>query len=431
MSIIAVIGAGYVGIPTAANLAHLGHHVVCVDVDAERVRRLSEGDVPILEAGLPALVRSGLDAGRLRFVVGAADAARDAEFVFLCVPTPQSDNGAADLSFVESAVRELAPVLGDAAIVVNKSTMPVGSTDFVAKVLAGSGAPAGVRVASNPEFLRQGHAAEDTQHPSRIVIGSDDREVADRVAALYGASGAPVIVTDPASAELIKYASNAFLATKISFVNSMANLCEAVNADVSDVLLGMGHDPRIGFENLFPGPGYGGSCFPKDTAALLHTADGGGYDFALLRSVIHTNDLQRERTFHKVRAAAGGELRGVPIGVLGLTFKADTDDLRDSPALDIAKRLVEAGAVVRAYDPAAGDVRAFGVEGVERVDDAYGAAHGAAAVALLTEWGELRDLDFARVHESMVAPHAFVDARNLLDPTVMRTHGFQYQGVGR
>ncbi len=431
MSNVAVIGAGYVGIPTAACLAHFGHQVVCADVDAERVRLLSQGQVPILEEGLPVLVREGIDAGRLRFTVGAADAARDAEFVFLCVPTPQSDTGAADLSFVEAAVREIASVLDEGAVVVNKSTMPVGSTDLVAGVLRACGAAPSVRVASNPEFLRQGHAAADSLHPHRIVIGCDDADVAARVAALYAGGSAPVLVTDPASAELIKYASNVFLATKISFVNSMANLCEAVNADVSHVVRGMGYDPRIGFEALHPGPGYGGSCFTKDTVALLSSAEDAGYDFEMLRSVIRTNDLQRERTFEKVEVAAGGSLQGVAVGVLGLTFKANTDDLRDSPALDIAARLVAAGAIVRAYDPAAGDIRAYGVDGVVRVDDAHAAVAGASVVALLTEWDEFRGIDFARVHASMTKPHGFVDGRNLLDPAEMRALGFAYQGVGR
>ena len=313
---IAVIGAGYVGIPTAACFAHLGHHVVCADVDEDRVRLLNKGELPILEEGLPALVAEGIDAGRLRFVVGAAEAARGAEFVFLCVPTPQSASGAADLSFVEQAAREIAPVLGSRSVVVNKSTMPVGSTDFVARVLAEAGAVANVGVASNPEFLRQGQASADTLAPHRVVIGCDDTEVAVRVSELYRDIQAPILVTDPASAEMIKYASNAFLAAKISFVNSLANLCESVNADVKEVVLGMGYDPRIGFEVLHPGPGYGGSCFPKDTAALLHTAVESGYDFEMLRSVIEVNGRQRRARHREVahrgrRQPAGHRHRGL------------------------------------------------------------------------------------------------------------------------
>ncbi len=430
MSSIAVIGAGYVGIPTAACFAHYGHDVVCADVDEDRVRLLSKGEVPILEEGLDALVLEGLQAGRLRFVVGAANAARDAEFVFLCVPTPQSDSGAADLSFVEEAAREIAPLLRPASVVVNKSTMPVGSTDFVGRVLQASGAVSTVGVASNPEFLRQGQAVRDTLHPHRVVIGCDDTEVAVRVSELYRNVRAPLLVTDPASAEMIKYASNAFLAAKISFVNSMANLCEAVNADVREVVLGMGYDPRIGFEVLHPGPGYGGSCFPKDTAALLHTADEAGYDFSLLRSVIDVNHAQRDRMVTKLRAAAGGSFDGARVGVWGLTFKANTDDLRDSPAVYVVRRLVEEGAIVRAYDPVAGEPPG-GLAGIERVADAYEAAEGASIVALLTEWDEFRWLDFARVHDAMVPPRVLVDARNILDPVAMRRRGFDYGGVGR
>ncbi|HEX5586224.1 MAG TPA: UDP-glucose/GDP-mannose dehydrogenase family protein, partial [Acidimicrobiia bacterium] len=319
MSELAVIGAGYVGIPTAVCFAHLGHRVVCADVDEDRVRLLTKGEAPILEEGLTALLAEGLESGRLRFVVGAAEAARDAEFVFLCVPTPQHESGAADLSFVEEAAREIAPVLRPRAVVVNKSTMPVGSTDVVARVLRAAGAPAEVTVASNPEFLRQGHAIADTLAPHRVVVGCDDTEVAVRVSELYRDVKAPILVTDPASAEVVKYASNAFLATKISFVNSIANLCEVVNADMREVVLGMGYDPRIGFETLHPGPGYGGSCFPKDVAALLDMATNYGYDFDLLRSVVAVNERQRDRVVDKVRAACDGSVAGRSIGVWGLT----------------------------------------------------------------------------------------------------------------
>jgi UDPglucose 6-dehydrogenase len=431
MSDIAVIGAGYVGLTTAACLASLGHQVTCADVDVDRVRALSKGDVPILEDGLPALVAEGLAAGRLSFVVGAVEAARHAEFVFLCVPTPQSESGAADLSVVESVVREIAPVLRIGAVVVNKSTMPVGSASMVARELSRSGAATDVGVASNPEFLREGQAVRDFLQPSRVVIGCDDTAVAVRVSDIYRDVSAPILVTDPASAEMIKYASNAFLATKISFINAIANLCEAVNADVREVALGMGYDPRIGFEFLHPGPGYGGSCFPKDTAALLHTAESAGYDFSLLRGVVGVNQRQHERVIEKLREAVGGSLRGVNVGIWGLTFKANTDDLRDSPAMAIAQRLLEEGAVVRAYDPAAGEAAADRLPDLEVVPDAYEAATGAALVALLTEWDELRWLDFTRVAELMVAPRGLVDARNLLDPAAMRRRGFAYQGVGR
>ena len=431
MSDVAVVGAGYVGLTTAACLAHLGHHVTCADLDADRVRSLSKGEVPILEEGLPALVSEGLTSRRLRFVVGAAEAARHAEFVFLCVQTPQSENGAADLSAVVAVAREIATVLSPGAVVVNKSTMPVGSTLLVARELSLAGAANDVGVASNPEFLREGNAVRDFLQPSRVVIGCDDTAVAVRVSDLYHDVQAPILVTDPASAEMIKYASNAFLATKISFINAIANLCESVNADVREVALGMGYDPRIGFEFLHPGPGYGGSCFPKDTAALNHTAEVAGYDFSLLRGVVEVNQRQHERIIEKIRDAAGGALGGVTVGVWGLTFKANTDDLRDSPALVISRALLDEGAVVRAYDPAIGEGTVTQVPGLAVVADAHDAAEGAQVLALLTEWDEFRWLDFGRVVDTMSAPRALIDARNLLDPAAMRRRGFAYQGVGR
>ena len=273
MSDVAVIGAGYVGLTTATCLAHLGHRVTCADIDAGRVASLSKGEVPILEEGLQALLDEGLSSQRLKFVVGAKNAASIAEFVFLCVPTPQGDDGSADLSFVEEVAREIAPVLRAGTVVINKSTMPVGSTRLVQRILAEAGAAIEhVGVASNPEFLREGSSVRDFLEPNRVVIGCDDPAVAVRVSELYRSLNAPMLVTDPASAEMIKYASNAFLATKISFMNAIANLCETVDADVREVALGMGYDHRIGFEFLHPGPGYGGSCFPKDTAALLYAA---------------------------------------------------------------------------------------------------------------------------------------------------------------
>ena len=434
---VAVIGAGYVGLTSAACFAHLGHEVVCADVDEARVARLEKGDVPILEAGLSELVAAGLDSGRLRFVVGATTAARDAEFVFLCVPTPFGDGGSADLSFVEDVVREIAPVLQPGAVIVNKSTMPVGSTLLVTRVLGQNGAANDIGVASNPEFLREAHAVRDFLHTSRIVIGCDDTAIAVRVSELYKSLQAPLLVTDPASAEMIKYASNAFLATKISFVNAIANLCEAVNADVRDVALGMGYDPRIGSEFLQAGPGYGGSCLPKDVAALVHTAAEAGYDFALLRGVVEVNEQQRERVIAKIATGAGGTVAGARIAVWGLTFKANTDDLRDSPALAIVSRLVADGAEVRAYDPILGDpsvavpAAATRIPGVEVFTDPYEAADGASVLAVLTEWHEFRWLDFSRVLAGMTDPHAIVDARNLLDPAAMRRLGFAYQSVGR
>ncbi|MFM8237628.1 MAG: UDP-glucose dehydrogenase family protein [Actinomycetota bacterium] len=428
---VAVVGAGYVGLTSAVCLAHLGHDVRCADIDADRVARLTKGEAPIHEAGLPELLAAGLASGRLRFVVGAADAAASAEAVLLCVQTPQGADGAADLSFVEQVAREIAPVLGTDAVVVNKSTVPVGTTRLVERVLSEAGVVHdGVAVASNPEFLREGQAIHDFLHPDRIVIGCDRPEAAGVLTELYAGLQAPVLVTDPASAEMIKYAANAFLATKVSFINAIANLCEAVDADVREVALGMGYDARIGFQFLKAGPGYGGSCFPKDVAALLHTSRSAGYAFELLAGVEEVNRAQRERIVDKIRRAVGGRLDDATVAAWGLTFKADTDDLRESPAIAICARLVEEGARVRAFDPAAGEQVLDRVPGIEICADAYAAAEGAAAVAVLTEWDEFRWLDFERV-AGVMERAAIVDARNLLDPPAMRRLGFAYSAVGR
>jgi UDPglucose 6-dehydrogenase len=422
MAQIAVIGAGYVGLTTAACFSHLGHDVVCADIDEDRVDRLTRGEVPIVEAGLDALVREGIEGGRLNFVLGAAAAVRHAEFAYLCVPTPQGDDGSADLSYIEAAARQIGPVLPSEAVVVNKSTVPVGSTRAVERVLGRDD----VLVVSNPEFLREGSAVHDFLNPDRIVIGSDDQSAAVRVASIYIGVTAPIIVTDPASAETIKYASNAFLATKISFVNAIAAVCEAVGADVKDVVLGMGYDKRIGHEFLKPGPGWGGSCFPKDSRALVHIADTAGYSFDLLRGVITVNDDQFQRVVAKVRDLVGGSLTGVKVGVWGLTFKARTDDTRDSPALRIVSLLAEQGADVRAYDPA---VKAP-VDGVDPAADPYSVCDEADVLVVLTEWDEFRWLDFDKVAGLMASPRV-VDARNLLDKPALERRGFVYTGIGR
>jgi len=431
MTKIAVIGTGYVGLTTGACFARLGHQGVCADVVPEKIERLSRGEGPILEAGLDDLVREGIDGGRLTFVLGAAKAAAQCEIAYLCVPTPQGDDGSADLSFVDTVAREIAPALRPGTVVINKSTMPVGSTRMVQRVLAEAGAPPeDVMVASNPEFLREGTSVRDFLEPNRVVIGCTDASVAVRVSDLYRSLNAPILVTDPASAEMIKYASNAFLATKISFVNAIANLCEAVDADVREVALGMGYDQRIGFEFLHPGPGYGGSCFPKDTAALLYAAESAGYDFSLLKGVVRVNQEQHERMVTKLTELVGGSLSGVTVAVWGLTFKANTDDLRDSPALVIVKRLLEEGAVVRAYDPAAGERAADLVPGLEVGSDPYEVCNGATALALLTEWDEFRWMDFDRVAQMLQTP-TVLDTRNILDPAALRRQGYTYEGVGR
>ena len=418
---IAVIGTGYVGLTTGACFAHLGHHVICADIVPEKVERLRRGDVPIHEAGLPELVQEGLDAGRLEFVLGAENAVGEAEFVYLCVPTPQSADGSADLSYLQAAAAEISPHLQPGTVVVNKSTVPVGSTRLVEEAMRRSDIP----VVSNPEFLREGTAVDDFLNPDRVVIGAEDQAAAGRVASLYLGVRAPVMVTDPASAETCKYAANAFLATKLSFVNAIAAVCEAVGADVNDVLLGMGYDKRIGHEFLRPGPGWGGSCFPKDTRAIISIAEDAGYDFSLMRGVVAVNDEQFERIVRKVASVV--DLPGATVAMLGLAFKAGTDDTRDSPALEVARRLVAAGATVRGFDPAVDRVE---LEGLEVVDDAYAACEGAEALVIATEWDDFKWLDLDKIADSMVSRHV-IDARNLLDRGALRRRGFSYQGVGR
>ena len=442
---VAVIGVGYVGLPTAATLAHLGHRVVCGDADPAKVAMLEQGRVPMVEDHLEELVREGQAANRLRFVVGATAAVEGAQFVFLCVPTPQGDDGSADLSFVEAVAKEIAPHLLPGTIIVNKSTVPVGSTLVVERVLGRHD----VTVVSNPEFLREGTAVADSLHPERIVVGADDQGAAARVGDLFAGTHAPLLITDAATAETIKYASNAFLATKLSFVNAVAGLCEAVGADVRDVILGLGYDRRIGFEYLRPGPGWGGSCLPKDTRALVHIAEQAGYDFSFLKGAISTNDEQFERVVDKVRVAVGGQLKGAVVAVWGLTFKAGTDDLRNSPAVEVVRRLVQEGSTVQAFDPTVpvpkgqkstpmeGLVDIAGEGGgsslakqIRAYPDAYAACERAAAVVVLTEWDEFRWLDFGRVRVAMTKP-VVVDARNLLDPAQLRRIGFDYTGIGR
>ena len=428
MSRVAVIGTGYVGLTTGACLAHLGHEVVCADIDAAKVELLQRGRIPIYEQGLEALVGEGIAAGRLRFVLGAVPAVAGAEFVFLCVQTPQGADGSADLRFIEEASSQIGPELATHAIVITKSTVPVGSASVVERALA----RADVAVVSNPEFLREGQAVHDCLNPDRIVIGSDDQAAAAKVAGLYRTLNAPVMITDPATAETIKYACNAFLATKVSFVNAIANLCQAVGADVRDVVLGMGYDKRIGFEFLKPGPGWGGSCFPKDTRALVRIAEDAGYNFDLLKGVIAVNDRQFHLLADRIAQLAGGNLAGAAVAVWGLTFKAGTDDLRDSPAISVVTQLLARGATVRAYDPTVTKALPphLGHLAVEVSEDPYAACEGAQVLTVLTEWDEFRWVDFEKVAGTMASP-VILDARNLLDPATLRRRGFTYQGMGR
>ena len=428
---IGVVGVGYVGLTTGACLAHIGHTVVCGDVDAEKINRLRNGEIPIVEEGLTEIVSEGISTGRLEFVVGATEVAERSNIVFLCVPTPQDDDGSADLSFIEAASAEIGPVLRKGAIVVNKSTVPVGTTTVVDEVIQRSD----ITVVSHPEFLREGTAVNDFLHPDRVVVGADDRSAAEKVAALYESIDTQVIITDAASAETIKYAANGFLAMKISFVNAVAAMCEAVGADVVDVVEGIGSDRRIGREFLRPGPGWGGSCFPKDSHALVHVAASHGYDFSMMRGVIAVNDEQRERMVRKVQHAAGtNDLNGMTISVLGLTFKAGTDDLRDSPSLAVINRLRELGATVKAYDPTTTGTlsqiqQSFlsGISVQQSIDEAMSEGD---VLVILTEWPEFMSLDLVRA-KVLLSGSAIVDTRNLLNPQTVRAAGLTYDGVGR
>jgi UDPglucose 6-dehydrogenase len=411
---IGVLGAGYVGLTTAACLAHLGHRVTCVDTDKSKVELLRAGSVPIDEPGLNELVERGQAAGRLRFTTDQADLA-DVTMVVLCLPTPPDSDGRADLGVLETALPEVARCVPPGCVVVTKSTVPVGTASRLPGLL-GRDLP----VVSNPEFLREGHAVDDFLHPDRVVIGADppDSPAASRVAALY--AGNTIVRTDSASAELAKYASNAFLAVKLSYVNTLAELCERYGADIGDVGRSMGLDPRIGSEFLVPGPGWGGSCLPKDTAALLHIAESVGVDFDILRDTVRANARQRARIVRTVRMAATGSssapLSGVRIGLLGLAFKAGTGDIRDSPAVAVATELVRQGADVTAYDPAVTDLPEVHV-----VDDPYLVAKDAVVVVVLTEWPEFRDLDWTRM-ATACANAVVVDTRDCLDSPSGFTH---------
>ncbi|MEP1122545.1 MAG: UDP-glucose/GDP-mannose dehydrogenase family protein [Ilumatobacter sp.] len=429
-----VVGTGYVGLTTGACFAHLGHHVVCGDIDQRKVDLLNGGKIPIVEDGLEQIVNDARGAGRLEFVLGSQAAAADADIVFLCVPTPQGDDGSADLSYIEQAAREIAPILKPGAVVVNKSTVPVGSTIAVEKVLQRDD----VSVVSNPEFLREGTAVNDFLMPDRVVVGAANRAAAEKVAELYAGIDTPVIITDPASAETIKYAANGFLAMKISFVNAVAAMCEHVGADVSAVVEGIGSDTRIGTRFLNPGPGWGGSCFPKDSRALVKIAEDHGYNFSMMKGVIDVNDEQRRRMVDKIAKAVGrhqSDLSGVRVGGMGLTFKAGTDDLRESPAMAIIRELRKVGAEVKAFDPTTcGDLsphQEVTLAGVELVGDLMDIADGVDVICVFTEWPEFAKVDLDELASRVGKGTTIVDTRNLFDPDAVKNAGLRYDGVGR
>ena len=425
MADVSVIGAGYVGMTTATGMASLGHDVVVADVVPERVEALSRGELPIIERGMEDLLREGLASGRLRFVLGAASAVAEAEFHFLCLPTPPGDDGAADLSYVLAVAEEVKDVLPSGSVVINKSTVPVGTARLVAERIARDD----IGVVSNPEFLREGSALEDFLNPDRVVVGSWDEDAARRVAGLYDGLDTSVLVTDARSSELIKYASNAYLATKLTFVNEMAEICEELDADIGAVMNGMGLDRRIGTSYLSPGPGWGGSCFPKDTEALVHIAASVDVEFDFLRNVIRLNHRHIGRVADKVRSFTGGSTADKRIAAWGLTFKAGTDDLRDSPAVAVLTLLSEDGATITAYDPAI-PTPVDQLPGVAVAADPVEAVRDAHALVVLTEWPEFSDVDLATVRDAMAEPNV-VDARNLLDRDRLASLGFSVLGVGR
>lgn len=418
---VAVIGSGYVGLTLAACLASIGHKVVCTDISIDRITLLCEGNVPIVELGLPELILEMLSSGRLSFSIDNARAAARSEFTFLCLPTPEGADGHADLSFVREVAAEIAPHLQSGAVLVNKSTVPVGTADIVRSIVGRDD----VEVVSNPEFLAEGTALHDSLDPDRIVIGARDAVTARRVADLYGATEGQLILTDILSAELIKYASNAYLATRLTFVNSIAAVCDAVGADIRAVTAGMGADHRIGPHFLRPGPGWGGSCFPKDTQALVRTAERVGCDLSLVRIAIELNREHTKRVFDKIVARLGGTLEGRRIALWGLTFKAGTGDLRESPALTLATTLAAGGAIVRAYDPTVHKAPA----GLDLAASLEEACESADLLLIATEWPQFATADLDAVG-ALMRHRTIVDARNHMDIDSAKRAGFDYTGVG-
>jgi UDPglucose 6-dehydrogenase len=427
---ITVVGVGYVGLVTGACFADLGNRVTALDIDEERIAGLKRGELPIYEPGLEELVERNLAAGRLLFTTSYEDALQDAEFVFIAVGTPEGGDGEADLKYVSSAAESIGKMMSASCIIVNKSTVPVGTGDWVADVItANQDQSIPFSVVSCPEFLREGSAIQDFMNPARTVLGSLDLDAAEKVAQLHLPLRAPIVVTDLRTAEMIKYASNAFLSTKISFINEIANICEALGADVKEVATGMGYDPRIGPHFLDAGLGYGGSCFPKDVKALAYMAEEKGRHPQLLDAVMEINSDRRRQLAEKVRTALG-DVNGKNIGLLGLTFKPNTDDMRDAPSVDIARLLSDAGAKVLAYDPVGMERAQAVMPSVEMVADPYSLAERCQALVVCTEWNEFKQLDLERLSEIMPVP-LIVDGRNIYDPKVMAGLGIRYFGMGR
>ena len=430
MKQIAVVGVGYVGLVTAACFADLGNKVIALDIDERKIARLKQGRMPIYEPGLEELVRRNVHAGRLQFTTSYDEALEGTEFAFIAVGTPEGVDGEADLRYVQAAARSIAQAMTNPLIVINKSTVPVGTGDWVADIIREhQPQPMPFSVVSCPEFLREGSAISDFMHPHRVVLGSTDPEAAEKVAQLHLPLRAPIIVTDLRTAEMIKYASNAFLATKISFINEIANICEALGADVEEVAVGMGYDPRIGPLFLKAGLGYGGSCFPKDVKALAHMAEEKGRQPQLLHAVMDINADRRRIAVERLEEMLG-DLQGKTVGLLGLAFKPNTDDMREAPAIDIARMLSEKGAEVRAYDPIAMDNARGLLPQVTMCADPYALAKGSDALVVVTDWNEFKQLDLEQIRGLMRQPVIF-DGRNIYDPAQMCALGFHYRGMGR
>jgi UDPglucose 6-dehydrogenase len=433
---ISMIGTGYVGLVTGTCFAEFGHDVTCVDKIEDKISQLQDGKIPIYEPGLDVMVAKNVAEGRLRFTTSLADAVPEAEAVFIAVGTPTSrrGDGYADLTYIYAAAKEIADFLQGYTVIVDKSTVPVGTARQVARIIKEANPEADFAVASNPEFLREGAAIADFMRPDRVVIGVESDRSEQVLREVYKPlylRDTPIVSTTIETAELTKYAANAFLAVKISFINEVASVCEAVGADVADLAKGIGMDGRIGKKFLHPGPGYGGSCFPKDTLALMRLVQEYGESMRIVEAAVEVNSAQKARMVKKIRDALGGSEAGKTIAVLGLTFKPETDDMRDAPALTILPALVEKGATIKAHDPKGmSEAKKYLPKGVKYVDDAYAACADADVVVLMTEWNQYRALDLARIKANMKTP-IFIDLRNVYEPADMKEHGFRYVGVGR
>jgi len=430
---IAVIGTGYVGLVTGAGLADFGNEVVCVDIDERKIEALRAGVIPIYEPGLDTLVSKNVEEGRLSFTTDLAEAIRASRAIFIAVGTPPKPDGSADLRYVEEVARSIAKHMDGPKLVITKSTVPIGTGRMIERIIEEQGGGHKASIVSNPEFLREGSAIEDFMRPDRVVIGASDEQSVALMKEIYAPLHSleiPFVVTNVESSELIKYAANGFLATKITFINEIAQVCERVGANVHDVAIGMGLDSRIGPKFLQAGPGFGGSCFPKDTSSMADIARRHGYDFQIMEAVLRVNDDIKQRMVDKIKDALGGDVKGKSIGILGLAFKPETDDMRDSPTIPIIKGLQQLGAKIRAYDPQAMENAMSIFENIAYCETAYETAQNADALVIATEWNEFRALKLSKIKSDMRQP-LIVDLRNVYDAKRMKSEGFRYVSVGR